>query len=56
MWNQQKRRDIIVNAERWKPRNLSLQTIIVHKEKVSQRTSPSEQSQLWITTQGIQKE
>ena len=55
VWNQQQRREIIVNATWCKTRNLALQSTIVHKEKVSQISAPSEQSPKFITNEVLQQ-
>ena len=55
MWTQHKRHEGLINATWWKTRNLSLQRTMVHKEKCIQRTAPSEESQKWITSQGLQQ-
>ena len=54
VWNQQQRCDRTDNATLWNTRKLSLQSTIVHTRKVTQRTTPSEQSQTWIKSKGLQ--
>ena len=55
MCTQQQMIKRFVNASWWKIIYLSLQRTIFCKEKVSQRTAPSDQSQKWIKTQIIQQ-
>ena len=55
MWTKKQRREITVNATLQNTRKSPLQSTIVHTRKITQRTTPSEQSQTWIKAKLLQQ-